>query len=256
MSHTGIPQDPRDHLRSRNGAYVLWLVRDGQCRTWGELCRHFGITSPLVDSFYYALSDIVRRLRDAGLLDGNSAEEPDDSARLSVSDRWPAIQTALNISLVQVAGLTRDSFVARPLFGPPGKLDGAADVFVVMPFDEAMRPVYEDHVRPAVERLDRSCVRGDDFSGSASVMSEVWSGIAAASVVVADCTGRNPNVFYEIGVAHTVGKPVVLITQRFEDIPFDVRHIRFIKYDYTPRGMRQFEDTLTQSLRDVFQDME
>jgi hypothetical protein len=45
-------------------------------------------------------------------------------------------------------------------------------------------------------------------------------------VVICDCTGRNPNVFYEIGIAHTLGREVILITQNPEDIPFDLRHLR------------------------------
>ena len=59
--------------------------------------------------------------------------------------------------------------------------------------------------------------------------------------VIADCTTRNPNVFYEIGMAQTVGKPVLLITQDESDVPFDLRHLRYIKYAYTPPGMAAFE---------------
>jgi hypothetical protein len=81
-------------------------------------------------------------------------------------------------------------------------------------------------------------------------MSEIWSAICKARLVIADCTGRNPNVFYEIGVAHTMGIPVILLTQRMEDVPFDLRHIRFIKYEFTPRGMQKFEKELSATLRD------
>ena len=69
--------------------------------------------------------------------------------------------------------------------------------------------------------------------------------------MIADCTGRDPNVFYEIGVAHTVGKPVVLITQSADDVPFDLRAIRFIEYQYTPPGMRVFEERLKITLKEV-----
>jgi len=67
--------------------------------------------------------------------------------------------------------------------------------------------------------------------------------------VIADCTGRNPNVFYEIGLAHASGKPVILITQNSDDVPFDIRHLRYIQYDYTPRGMRVFEKRLVDTLK-------
>jgi hypothetical protein len=79
-------------------------------------------------------------------------------------------------------------------------------------------------------------------------MEDIWDAINAARAIIADCTGRNPNVFYEIGLAHAVGKPVVLITQKGEDVPFDLKAIRYIEYEYSPRGMKTFEDSLTKTL--------
>ena len=51
-----------------------------------------------------------------------------------------------------------------------------------------------------------------------------------ARVVVADLTGRNPNVFYELGIAHQQVKPVIQLAQRLADVPFDVRHLRTVIY--------------------------
>jgi hypothetical protein len=58
----------------------------------------------------------------------------------------------------------------------------------------------------------------------------------------------DPNVFYELGLAHAVGKPVILITQNTEDIPVDIRNIRYIQYVYTPKGMRDFEGVLSKTI--------
>jgi len=91
--------------------------------------------------------------------------------------------------------------------------------------------------------------RADDFFGARSIMSDVWLAINDAQLIIADCTGRNPNVFYEIGIAHTIGKPTILLTQTLDDIPFDLQHLRCIVYDYTPRGMKQFNEELTQTLQ-------
>jgi hypothetical protein len=82
-------------------------------------------------------------------------------------------------------------------------------------------------------------------------MADVWTAVYRSRVVIADCTKRNPNVFYEIGMAHTVGKPVMLITLDEADVPFDLRHLRYIKYAYTPPGMDAFEDALERTLQDV-----
>ena len=120
-----------------------------------------------------------------------------------------------------------------------------------MPFFEPLRPVYEDHIKKISRELKLSVARADDFFSAHSVMADVWSGIFFARAVIADCTGRNPNVFYEIGLAHVLGKPVILITQNADDVPFDVRHIRFIHYTFTPRGMVDFERALGETIRNI-----
>ena len=62
------------------------------------------------------------------------------------------------------------------------------------------------------------------------IIQDVVSLIDKSRVVICDCTGRNANVFYEIGIAHTLGREVILITQNEADIPFDLRHLRYVKY--------------------------
>ena len=80
-------------------------------------------------------------------------------------------------------------------------------------------------------------------------MGDVWTAICRSRIIIADCTGRNPNVFYEIGIAHTVGKPVILIAQNSKDVPFDLRHIRYIPYEYTPVGIKRFESVLANTIQ-------
>ena len=75
-------------------------------------------------------------------------------------------------------------------------------------------------------------VRADtEIFGAGKIMDQVWSGISAAKVLVAELTTRNPNVFYELGLAHALKKPVVLISSNEADVPFDLKHIRVIYYD-------------------------
>ena len=78
-------------------------------------------------------------------------------------------------------------------------------------------------------------------------MRDIWSAIHAARVVVADCTGRNPNVFYEIGLAHAIGRQTILIAQSLRDVPFDLRSLRVIIYDR--KDMRTFEKTLLETIK-------
>lgn len=123
------------------------------------------------------------------------------------------------------------------------------DIFVLMPFSDEMRPIYEDHIKGITKHLGLHVARSDDFFTNGSIMADIWSAINHTSIVIADCTGRNPNVFYEIGLAHAIGRSTILITQSIEDIPFDLRHLRVIVYDFTPRGMKQFEKTLENSIK-------
>ena len=64
-------------------------------------------------------------------------------------------------------------------------------------------------------------------------MDQVWRGITEAKVLIAVLTNRNPNVFYELGLAHALKKPVVLVSSSEGDVPFDLQHIRVIYYDIT-----------------------
>jgi hypothetical protein len=172
---------------------------------------------------------------------------------IAVTHRVGELQRALGISLSEIAKLNRRSVVAAPLFGRPntktGTVDRAPDVFVLMPFKSELRPVYDDHIRVTVESLHLTVARADDFFTTHAIMSDIWNSIWSARALIADCTGRNPNVFYELGMAHTVGRPVVIISQSENDVPFDIRHLRYLPYEYTPRGMKLFEANLAETLR-------
>jgi hypothetical protein len=99
----------------------------------------------------------------------------------------------------------------------------------MMPFAAGFTPVYQC-IQQAAENAGLRCRRADDIWENPSVIQDVVSLIDRSRVVVCDCSGRNPNVFYEVGIAHTLGREVILITQSADDIPFDLRHLRYISY--------------------------
>lgn len=104
--------------------------------------------------------------------------------------------------------------------------------FVMMPFADPLGGYYEKIYKPAIEKAGLTPVRADnDIFGAGKIMDQVWSGINSAKVLVAELTGRNPNVFYELGLAHALQKPVVLVSSNEDDVPFDLHHIRVIYYD-------------------------
>jgi hypothetical protein len=113
--------------------------------------------------------------------------------------------------------------------------------FVLMPFARSYDAVYQT-VSEACASPDLllSCNRADDFYNPGHIMEDILMGIAGADFIVADVTGKNPNVFYELGIAHSCkdATSVVIITQTLEDVPFDLRHMRCIVYQDSPGGLR------------------
>jgi hypothetical protein len=114
----------------------------------------------------------------------------------------------------------------------------------MMPFDAGFNPVY-DSIRQAADNAGLRCRRADDIWENAAIIQDVVALIDRSRVVVCDCSGRNPNVFYEAGIAHTLGREVILITQSEHDIPFDLRHLRYIPYLNNAEGRA----TLTEALQ-------
>ena len=110
---------------------------------------------------------------------------------------------------------------------------GADDsCFVMMPFAEPHGNYYSSVYKPAIEKAGLKPIRADhEIFGAGKIMNQVWSGIKAAKVLVAELTTKNPNVFYELGLAHALKKPVVLVSSNEEDVPFDLHQIRVIYYD-------------------------
>lgn len=108
----------------------------------------------------------------------------------------------------------------------------AVQCFVMQPFAEPYGGYYTALFKPAVEQAGLVAIRADaDIFSTGKIMDQVWRGIHDADVLVAELTTRNPNVFYELGLAHALGKPVILVAAREEDVPFDLKHIRVIYYD-------------------------
>ena len=104
--------------------------------------------------------------------------------------------------------------------------------FVLMPFSKEFKNQWELAFIPAIEDANLKPWRGDEKSlGTNIIMSDVTRSISEAELIVADLTGKNPNVMYELGLAHAAKKPVILLAQDEKDIPFDIMHIRYLKYD-------------------------
>jgi nucleoside 2-deoxyribosyltransferase len=76
--------------------------------------------------------------------------------------------------------------------------------------------------------------------------------INQAAFIIADVTGRNPNVMYELGIAHTLGKPVIIITQEINKIPFDFKHLRHYVYEDNVTGKELFGRLLKEVIPEIY----
>lgn len=120
-------------------------------------------------------------------------------------------------------------------------------VSVMMPFDAAFAPVYSALKQAAQERGVR-CQRADDIWREDAIMDDIAGLIWRSRIVVADLTGKNPNVFYETGLAHTIGRDVIITTQAIEDVPFDLRHLRVIRYLPNSEGLNDLKARVSERM--------
>ncbi len=133
---------------------------------------------------------------------------------------------------------------------PTDKLQSSDLVAVMMPFDSKFAPVYEA-LREAAADAGMRCQRADDIWKNEHILDDVLELIWTARVVVADLTDKNANVFYETGIAHTIGRDVVLTTQSVEHVPFDLRSIRALTYYPNREGLAALTDALTARLKTI-----
>lgn len=153
-----------------------------------------------------------------------------------------------NVSSTPILG-RRIVFAPTAFQIPDTQLDPSL-VSVMMPFSMPMAPVYTT-ITEASQSAGMHCLRADNVWEHATVIQDIFGLIFRSFIVVCDFTGRNPNVFYEAGIAHTLGKHVIPITQSAEDIPFDLRHHRYIHYLNNEEGRAALKQALMPRLRSL-----
>ena len=185
---------------------------------------------------------------------------------------WALKDVELFDVLVEDGILSADQLLAAPPDGPlrrymqPARalIEAAPTVFripteprnpqlvsVMMPFGAAFGPVYAT-IGKVCRKLGLDCNRADDIFDHSEVFQDVFSLIYRSEVVICDFSGSNPNVYYEAGIAHTLGRPVVPLTQVQEHVTFDLRHHRFIQYLNNQEGLQALEPKLESRLTRLF----
>lgn len=149
-------------------------------------------------------------------------------------DKIKASEQAFNISFFENLGLN------------PNEIKVEKDlVFFLTPFHNDFEKIYSE-VKDICSELDLRCTRGDEDFVKGNILQYIIKRIMSSSVVIANLNGRNPNVYYELGIAHAIGKPVILITSEvnFNEIPFDLRSNKLIIYE----ELKDLKQKLTNSL--------
>lgn len=127
--------------------------------------------------------------------------------------------------------------------------------FVMMPFGHWLDTYYKDIFVPAIKEAGMEALRADELFSTGTVIEQIWEQIQKAKILLADLSGKNANVFYELGLAHAAHKPVVFTSARLEDVPFDLRHLRVIIYDINdPSWGEKLKVNLTAYLKNAKND--
>ncbi|MFZ2643208.1 MAG: hypothetical protein WA117_19605 [Verrucomicrobiia bacterium] len=128
--------------------------------------------------------------------------------------------------------------------------------FVLMPFDERLREVYQEVYKPVCESSNIVPWRVDEISRPGSITKDIVEGILDADVVIADLTTRNANVYYELGIAHAVGNKTIMTAQHGTEVPFDIANYRIIFYEQSIKGSKKLVSDLDSAIKELLKVLE
>jgi len=128
----------------------------------------------------------------------------------------------------------------------------AGTCFVMSPFGGDYDDYHDQIFVPAIRAAGLRATRADDLYRPSPIVSDIWSMIRECKVGLADLTERNANVLYELGLAHAITKPVVLVTRSLDDVPFDLRGLRHVTYNVNKvKWAEQLQADITQAIHEV-----
>jgi hypothetical protein len=123
-------------------------------------------------------------------------------------------------------------------------------VAVMMPFSPDFSETYRE-IQQACEALGLHCERADTIWEETTIIQDVFNLIYRSAVTIVDLSGRNPNVMYECGIAHTLGRPVLPISRSVDALPFDLAHHRILSYLPNAEGLSLMRQKLENRLRSM-----
>lgn len=123
--------------------------------------------------------------------------------------------------------------------------------FVAMQFAEPYDTFYREVIQNQAEAAGYDVRRIDEKAGPGVIFQDIQREIQQSEIVIAEITPPNPNVFYELGYAHALGKPTILLAQRDAKLPFDMQSFRVVFYNDTIGGKAEVERNLKRHLEAI-----
>lgn len=121
-----------------------------------------------------------------------------------------------------------------------------------MPFAEEFADIYQYLIADGLKSAGYNVKRADDIKSQSNIIGDIIEGIISSDLIVADLTGSNPNVYYELGIAHALNKKAILLTQEIDELPFDLRSYRVVSYSIHFSKMNQAKRELSQLASEAF----
>jgi hypothetical protein len=122
--------------------------------------------------------------------------------------------------------------------------------FVLIPHNDEFLGIYEDAIRPAMETNGIEAKIAADIYEPGSILGQVWNHIRTAEVIVADVSGTNPNVIYELGLCFGLRRCPIILTRKSEELPFNLRVLRYLQYENSAGGSKALREALTAAIQE------
>lgn len=147
----------------------------------------------------------------------------------------------------------------NPIFKADNLVIDPKMVFCALPFNDSRLEIFTDIIRPHLESMELNAIKINDVKSiTGNIMENIWTYINKSRCVIVDISDRNPNVFYELGICHTVGKDTIIICDEdsFKNdynnqFPFDISGLNTIVYKNRGAGMERLKEELSHIIQAV-----
>lgn len=191
-----------------------------------------------------AVQDVNKALKSSNLI----LKEKTDGQYLLTTFNGQFISTGIS----EIEAIQQITFTPS-VFKIPKKPTNSKLISVMMPFSPAYRGTY-NAIKRVADHMKLECLRADDIWDNSTIIQDIFDLIFCSRIVIVDFSERNPNVMYETGIAHTLGKIVIPITQSFVDIPSDLGHHRALKYLPNDEGYRNLSNDLYKKIKTIIEE--